>query len=208
MCPLCLHPSSHEPLTSLDRTFTRCAKCRLIYVASSLSPADERQRYDQHRNDVADPAYRAFLEPTAAAIVARVPPPARGLDFGAGPGPALARMLEERGYGMSLYDVHFHPDPSVLDERYDFIVCTETAEHFRDPRAEFGRFQELLRPAGWLAIRTELYPAARPFSEWHYPRDPTHISIFTEETLRWIAGWLTLELELPSPHLALFRKGH
>jgi len=208
MCPLCLHHPNPEKLVSLGREFTRCDACRLTFVASDLSVAEERGRYDQHRNEVEDPAYRAFLSPTAEAIVARVALPASGLDFGAGPGPALAKLLEERGYAMALYDLHFHPLPANLQTTYDFIVCTETAEHFRDPRAEFLRFKELLKPGGWLAIRTELFTGAKPFSQWHYPRDPTHISIFSEETLVWIAGWLALKLEQPSPHLALFRKGH
>jgi len=208
MCPLCKNDKNPESLLSAGRAFSRCAVCRLTFVPKDrhLSPDEERGRYEQHRNDVSDPAYRAFLQPTADAIQAKVPPPARGLDFGAGPGPALARMLEERGYVMSLYDVYFHPDREALESVYDFIVCTETAEHFCDPRAEFLRLKERVTPGGWIAIRTELFLSSRNFEQWHYPRDPTHVSIYAPETLEWIASWLSLKLEVLSPHLALFQK--
>jgi hypothetical protein len=42
-------------------------------------------------------------------------------------------MLAEAGHAMALYDPFFRPDPAALERDYDFITCTETAEHFHHP---------------------------------------------------------------------------
>ena len=70
----------------------------------------------------------------------RLPEGARGLDYGAGPGPALAAMIEEDGYSAALYDPLFHPDEAVLSDSYDFITCTETVEHFATPAPTFNAY--------------------------------------------------------------------
>ena len=47
-----------------------------------------------------------------------------GLDFGAGPGPALAAMMSEDGFDVAIYDPFFQPDAEALQRKYDFITCT------------------------------------------------------------------------------------
>ena len=49
-----------------------------------------------------------------------------GLDFGAGPGPALAAMMSEDGFDVAIYDPFFQPDAEALQRKYDFITSTET----------------------------------------------------------------------------------
>ena len=66
----------------------------------------------------------------------------------------MQQMMIEDGFEASVYDIYFHPDRSVLDAKYDFITCTETAEHFGDPRGEFDRFDGRLRRGGWLGVMT------------------------------------------------------
>ncbi|MDP6959818.1 MAG: class I SAM-dependent methyltransferase, partial [Planctomycetota bacterium] len=83
-----------------------------------------------------------------------LPSQAKGLDFGSGPGPTLSLLMEESGYEVTLFDPFFAPDRSVLQVCYDFISCSETAEHFSDPRKEFDLFQKLLRPGGVLGVMT------------------------------------------------------
>ena len=67
-----------------------CPVCDLRFVDRDFlpGPAAERARYLLHRNTLADPGYRAFLEPALRAVRDRVPPPARLLDYGSGPEPA------------------------------------------------------------------------------------------------------------------------
>lgn len=167
---------------------------------------EERARYESHENDPADPDYRAFLDRLAAPLMERLPPAAEGLDYGAGPGPALARMLEEAGHSMAIYDPFFAPDPAALNYTYDFVACTETAEHFHAPGEEFSRLDALLRPGGWLGLMTEVLDASQSFETWWYARDPTHVCFYAPPTLRWIADHFGWDMERPHRNVALFHK--
>jgi 2-polyprenyl-3-methyl-5-hydroxy-6-metoxy-1,4-benzoquinol methylase len=182
--------------------------CRLTWLVPDqrLDAASERGRYEQHRNDPADAGYRAFLNRLAAPLLERLTPGAEGLDYGAGPGPTLSRMLAEAGLRVRDYDPFFAPDADALRGGYDFITCTETVEHFFEPGRELDRLDALLRPGGWLAVMTEVRDD-RPFEQWWYVRDPTHVCFYRAETFEWIAqarGW---RLERPHRNVALFRKG-
>jgi len=188
--------------------YHRCPACDLVFLdrASRLPPDEERARYETHENDPADPRYRAFLDRLAAPLRARLNPGAEGLDYGCGPGPALAVMLEEHGFLMAVYDPFFAPDPKVLEQSYDFITCTETAEHFFEPGAEFRRLAGLVRPGGWIAVMTGVLTEEIDFDAWWYARDPTHVCFYTPETLRWIASHHGWSLERPTVNVALFRR--
>jgi SAM-dependent methyltransferase len=205
-CPLCGGASSAllEDAKSGWR-YAACGVCELAFRTDPpLPPDEERRRYALHENRP-DDGYRRFLEPAAAAVAARCAPGAEGLDYGCGPGPVLALMLGERGFKTALYDPHFAPSPLALARRYDFVTCTEAAEHFEEPAKEFETLDALLAPAGWLALMTRLRDG-EDFARWHYRQDPTHRRFYCEATLRWLArrhGW---RLERPAPHLALFRR--
>ncbi|WP_203434339.1 methyltransferase domain-containing protein [Nitrosococcus halophilus] len=90
-----------------------------------------------HDNDPGDPAYRRFLSRLFKSVCARVAPPARGLDFGSGPGPTLSLMFTEAGYGMAIYDPFYAPDPAALRQTYDFVTASEVAEHLYAPGEVF-----------------------------------------------------------------------
>lgn len=185
-----------------------CGDCGLVFVSPEQRPSAEAERahYATHRNDPLDPGYRAFLDRLALPLLERLPPGAEGLDYGSGPGPTLSVMLRERGFPMEIYDPVFAPDPGPLQRRYDFITCSETAEHFHHPAAEFARLDRLLRRGGWLAVMTEAPPEDRPLDQWRYARDPTHVCFYRPATMRWIArrhGWAAV---FPRPHVVLFHK--
>jgi SAM-dependent methyltransferase len=170
------------------------------------SPEVERARYDTHENDPYDPRYRDFLRRVLDPLLPLLTPGSRGLDFGAGPGAALQAMLEESGHPTRIYDPFYAPDPIVLEDRYDFVTCTETAEHFHDPELEFRRLDGLLRPGGWLAIMTEILDDQTDFASWYYARDPTHVVFYRRTTLEWAAdrhGWT---VHFPHRNVGLFRK--
>jgi SAM-dependent methyltransferase len=86
--------------------YWRCDRCQARGLNSAHYPdaATERAEYDKHENDLHDPGYRGFLDRLAAPLRARLTPGARGLDYGCGPGPALAHMLREAGHDMAVYD--------------------------------------------------------------------------------------------------------
>ncbi len=193
-CPVC----RAAPVAALGRFdgkgYWRCETCgaRGLNPAHYPDRAAERAQYDWHENHVDDPGYRRFLDRLAAPLRARLAPGSRGLDYGCGPGPALAAMLREAGHGVAVYDPFYAPDPAPLAARYDFVTCTEVAEHFHAPASEFDRLGALVRPGGLLAMMTCFQTEDARFANWHYRKDPTHVVFYRAETFGVIAaqrGW-------------------
>jgi SAM-dependent methyltransferase len=183
-CPLCSGGAIAPFWRDTRRDYLQCEMCHLVFVvpAQRLSAAAERAHYDLHRNSPADAGYRRFLSRLAEPLMARVPPPARGLDFGSGPGPTLSLMLAEAGYTMAIYDPFYAPDTSPLRETWDFICATEVVEHLFAPGCTLEMLWRQLRPGGWLGIMTKLMRDQQAFSAWHYKNDPTHVCFFSRDT--------------------------
>lgn len=206
-CPLCANASAVALPEVRGRAYAECGVCGLSFMRPADWPSPERAQaeYALHDNAIDDAGYRGFLERLAAPLCARLAPGARGLDYGCGPGPALVVMLRERGFDCIGYDPLFAHHPERLQARYDFVSCTEVAEHFIDPRAEFLRLRGLLAPGGWLALMTQWRREGHAFAQWRYVHDPTHVAFYRERTLRWVADWLGLAFESPAPNVALMR---
>ena len=51
-------------------------------------------------------------------------------------------------YLIDLYDPFFFPNKEIFSKTYDFITCTETAEHFFNPKKEFDLINTLLKKDG------------------------------------------------------------
>jgi len=190
------------------KAYQRCDHCAatLLDPAHRLEAGEEVAHYRQHQNDPADPRYRRFLAKLAEPLLARLPAASRVLDYGCGPGPALAAMLREAGHRVGLFDPFFATDRAVLEGPYDAVTCTEVAEHFHAPAAEFDRLHGLLRPGGYLGLMTCFQTDDARFATWHYRRDPTHVVFYRERTLRRIAldrGWT---IEIPVKDVAIMRK--
>ncbi len=115
-------------------------------------------------------------------------------------------MLREAGHDVALYDPFFQTDRAVLEEDYDFVTCTEVAEHFFDPAGEFARFDRMLRPGGWLALMTCFQTDDDKFARWHYRQDPTHVVFYKRETLSFVAGRFGWRFESPTKDVVLMRK--
>jgi hypothetical protein len=188
--------------------YLRCDRCALTFLHRDHRPGpdEERARYETHENDPSDEGYRAFLDRLARPLSHRLAPGMEGLDYGSGPGPTLSLMLEERGFPMRIWDPFFAPDPEALARRYDFVTCSEAAEHFFRPGEEFERLDGLLRTPGWLGVMTQVLEDDETFREWWYVRDPTHVAFYRPETLAWIASEYGWTLERPAPSVAVFRK--
>jgi cyclopropane fatty-acyl-phospholipid synthase-like methyltransferase len=133
-------------------------------------------------------------------------PSEQGLDFGCGQGPALAAMLRGHGFSMTLYDPFFYPDESALLAQYDFITCTETAEHFHDPFAEFDKLDSLLKPHGRLGVMTCFLKQGSNFETWHYRRDPTHVVFYCETSFKVIAAQRGWQCQIPAKDIVLLSK--
>lgn len=206
-CPLCRGSSLGLRAEVAGQAFLACGDCGLVHRERDAWPdaAAERSHYATHRNDPGDPGYRRWLARLADPLCARLPEGAEGLDYGCGPGPALAAMLVERGHRMAVWDPFFAPDRRALGRSYDFITCTEAVEHFHDPAAEFARIDRLLRPGGWLGLMTSIVAPDRDFATWRYARDPTHVCFYTERSLDWLAMRLGWSMQRPGPDVVLFR---
>jgi len=208
VCPVCADLRVKPFLTVEDRDYLRCLACeaRFLSPGQRLSPEDEYAHYLHHENNPDDPRYRRFLSRLADPLLERLAPASAGLDYGCGPGPALATMLREAGHTVALHDPFFAPDPASLRTTYDFVTCTEVAEHFHDPRTEFSRLRTVLRPGGWLAVMTCFQTDDARFAAWHYRKDPTHVVFYREATFHHLArawGW---SCEVPAKDVALMRR--
>ncbi|HMQ17247.1 MAG TPA: class I SAM-dependent methyltransferase, partial [Phycisphaerae bacterium] len=140
-------------------------------------------------------------------LLPATPQGAGGLDFGCGPGPALAAMLSEAGRSVTLYDPFYAPDESVWSRTYDFIAAAEVLEHLHCPRTELDRLFAVLRPGGVLGVMTAFAPAtAAEFRKWHYVRDPTHVCFYSREVLEYIASDRQATVLFPSANVALLTR--
>ena len=193
-------------LTTSERRYFRCPVCALIHLDAAQRPtfAEERARYELHRNEASDPGYTRFLRELADPMIERLQPGARGLDFGCGPTPVLASMFAGAGFPCASYDPCFAPDRDVLGARYDFVACSEVIEHVHDPADVFDRFGRLLAGGGMLGVMTRFHRDAVPFETWWYRRDLTHVCFYAEPTMRWIAGHYRWTVEFPRENVALF----
>ena len=125
----------------------------------------ERAHYLHHENHPDDPGYRRFLSRLAGTLLERLPPGLGGLDYGCGPGPALAAMLREAGHKVAVYDPFFRPDPAPLRERYDLPAARQPSISMIGRRID--RFDRLLRPGGWLGLMTCFQHCARILELFH-----------------------------------------
>ncbi len=207
-CPLCYHKFTGIFHQDKTRTYHRCPKCILIFVdrLDLLTPEEEKTRYDLHQNDPIDTGYRKHLNQLAEPLLAHLGPKSqKGLDFGSGPGPTLSLMLKEAGQHMTLYDPFYAPHSEVLREKYDFVTCTETVEHFHNPGQEWHLLTSLVKPGGWLGIMTSMINDLALFRNWYYKDDDTHVCFYSEATFQFLATRDHLSVEIINDNVILFQ---
>ena len=209
-CPLCAwFPARFHARADTWLDFWRCPACALVFRDPAQWPARDAEHvhYRLHDNRPDDPGYRNFLRPLFDALRPRLPPGAEGLDFGCGPGSALAAMLDEAGHPMRLWDPLFAPDTGPLQQRYAFVTASEVIAHLHTPMATLCEIDGLLADGGLLGVLTGWPPSHwRDFARWHYRRDPTHVAFYGPETLHWIARRFSWALALPSRNVAVFAR--
>ncbi len=207
-CPVCLSAAVRPFVAVGERDYWRCTDCVATWLDPRQlpTPTDEHTHYALHENNPADRRYRAFLSRLAGPLLEVLAPGQHGLDYGCGPGPALACMLREAGHSVELYDPFFAADDDLLRKTYDFITCSEVVEHFHRPAEEFARLDSLLRRGGILAIMTCFQTDDAKFSQWHYRRDPTHVLFYRAETFDSLAARHAWTCEIPAKDIVLLHK--
>ena len=207
-CPLCQLEGAQHYHQDRKRDYWHCQQCDLVFVANDqrLTADKEKEEYDLHENSPDDEGYRQFLSRLIDPLQKRLPRPAKGLDFGCGPGPTLSLMMEEAGWGMAVFDSFYANNSEVLDTRYDFITMTEVIEHVFEPSELFPRLWQILKPEGYLAIMTKLVISPEAFRQWHYKNDLTHVCFYSKESMTYIAQLLDASVEFVASDVIIFQK--
>lgn len=216
-CPLCGSGLSRAlRIDAFKRRYLQCPDCDFLSMdpAFRLPASAEKKRYELHQNSISDPGYRAFLDrlrkPLIAELRKRYPEskPPRGLDYGSGPQPVFAALMAESGFTLKCWDPYFcATDRADLanGDPWDFIVCCEVAEHFYKPAEDFAFLRSILAPGGFIALMTAFRSAATDLSAWAYLSDSTHVSIYSQPSLGWLAARLGLDLSFPAERVAFLR---
>lgn len=171
-----------------NKAYYKCTNCLSVFLDPRNLPSreEERSRYEEHNNNVEDLRYQEFVAPIVNAIKHNFTAEHVGLDFGAGTGPVITKLLRDNGYIIGLYDPLFWDHPGVLNEMYDYIACCEVMEHFHNPRKEFALLRSLLKPNGVLYCMTDLYSENIDFRRWRYKNDQSHVFFYHKHALEWI----------------------
>jgi SAM-dependent methyltransferase len=196
-CLLCQLATSQQIAQDKRRPYYLCHNCALVFVPNNfhLTATEEKAQYDLHQNHPEDPGYRQFLNRTLEPLFKQIPPPAKGLDFGSGPGPTAHLIAEQLGYDMHIYDPYYAPNDDYLNHKYDFISATEVLEHISQPMPVLEQLAHLLKAKGVLAIMTKRVEAIEKFGNWHYKNDPTHIAFYQMQTFDFIAHQLGFKVQ-------------
>ena len=207
-CLVCEDPAVKLILEEDEKVYWKCSNCLFISLDPKyrLSSSEEKDRYKQHNNDIYDANYRLFLSKLFKPLQGKLKDGAKGLDFGCGPGPALAEMFKEVGHQVDLYDPFFFNNETVFKKAYDFITCTETIEHFYEPVKEFKRIDQMLVKEGFLGVMTTFVSDEKGFGQWYYRKDPTHVAFYRPETIEVIASMMNWTYEIPEKDVVLFKK--
>ena len=207
-CPVCYEKAYSLYSQINELKYFQCQSCKAIYLDKKhyLGQQEEKLRYELHNNELNDPSYRKFLSQLHNPLIKKLVKGSSGLDYGCGPGPALAEMFKESSCCMDLYDPFFFPDESYKNKTYDFVTCSEAAEHFFNPLEEFQKIDKILKKGGWFGMMTNFYDESIPFKDWYYRKDPTHVVFYSLETVSTIASMMTWSWEIPSQNVVLFQK--
>ncbi|MFO7929019.1 MAG: class I SAM-dependent methyltransferase [Candidatus Humimicrobiaceae bacterium] len=165
-----------------------CKACEFISKDERfiLSPEKEYRNYNNHNNSINDPEYVDYFKKFLHSAVLKYCGSGKlGLDFGSGPSPVLAMILErDYNYNMDIYDLYYSPLKVYQGKKYDLVTSTEVTEHLKNPLSYFQIFRNCLKKEGLLSIMTLFYPNNQEqFLEWYYIRDKTHISFYTPKTM-------------------------
>ncbi len=185
-CKLCGGSEVEDFRTKSDHIlYHRCLSCSYVSRDKShqLSAEYEKKRYELHNNSPENHGYVKWINDFLNfAIDTQVPENAHILDFGSGPEPVMARMMEERGYQVFTEDLYF----AAGEPRgpFQLITALEVFEHLHNPYEVLLNLASRLSPGGRLCISTEFLPSDHNrFEYWRYRSDETHIGLFTVKGL-------------------------
>lgn len=203
-CTLCNTPLSIKT----DEYYFSCLNCGAILKDKQfyISAEEEKKRYLLHLNDVNDLGYQKFTSPITNFILLHCKPSHLGLDYGSGTGPVITKCLQDKNFQVKLYDPYFYPDKDYLNYTYDYIFSCEVFEHFYKPKQEIEKLLNLLKNNAYFLIMTHIFNRKTSFEDWYYRKDPTHVFIYTKETIEYIARQYALKIIEQTERLVVFQK--
>lgn len=194
-CKLCKSKDLKE--IDIEDKYYYCNRCELIFIKDISLPDDQQElnNYNQHENTDQNQGYVDMFEHFIEHfIVEFIEKNYQVLEYGCGPGPVLADLLEKRGFSVKKYDPFFYPNQKYLNNKYDLITSTEVFEHFHNPYDEIKKIVELLELNSYLAIMTSFHKGIDHFKSWWYKRDNTHVSFFNLTTFHYIEKEFNLKI--------------
>ena len=198
-CSLCNSKTKYY-LKFRNKDYYICHTCGSIEMHPDffVSAEKEKKRYELHRSDILDIGYQRFVEPITDYVINNFDSRHDGLDFGAGNGKIIAKILKSKNIDIKVYDPLFHNDKSVLNSKYDYIISCEVIEHFHNPAEEFSLLFSLLKSGGKLIIMTEPLKEDINFIDWYYKNDETHVFFYSKTTFEYIKnkyGFKNVDIE-------------
>lgn len=202
-CPLCGYNGTNSYYADRYRSYRYCEECHLVFVPPAERPniITEKAGYDDAHNRPVTDDHQTL----ASQLIEKLTPGALGLDFGSGPEPLLASLFRKAGMRVRTYDVFYDPDSSVWYQQYDFITCASVLEHLHNPGREINRLFSILKPGGWLAIRTNILNG-HAFEKYDGSPDLTRVCFFSDDTFRWLAAHHDVRLTQPTEDLVFLQK--
>lgn len=143
-------------------------------------------------------------------------PPGLICDVGCGPGWLLRELPDWWRVGVEIAPqaraeltkhriAHCSDVLELQPGRYDVVVAYHVIEHLADPVHALCDWQRLLKKGGWLILGTPDFgsPCAERFGEnYRLLRDPTHVSLFTLESMHRMLrdhGFAIRDVRFPFP---------
>lgn len=200
-CPICKAAAASFDDPQLQKVYNICENCALIFLDSRfyVSLTAEKSQYDNHNNDIQNVGYvkmfNDFIDTFWKLLPKDNQKTNKALDFGCGPGPVLATLLQNRGLQVHTYDPIYQP--KVLDENiyFDLITATEVFEHLHDPLKVMQKLTSHLKKGGILALMTLFHHDDKEhFLQWWYRRDPTHVLFYRPKTFAYLAKTFGYEI--------------
>lgn len=215
-CSIC--GSTTEPfgsavvLSRYDVGYWRCTRCGAVRTEPPYW-LEEAYQTPLAAIDVGVIARNLVLAARTQVVIQQwFRPDAEFLDFGGGYG-ILVRLMRDRGFDFRWQDKYATNLVSRGFEaatgsatKFELVTAFELLEHLTDPVAEL---EAMLRLGSSFLFSTELLPkdSPRPGSWWYYaPQAGQHVTFYTRESLRILAGRLGLNLATDGRNLHLMSK--
>jgi 2-polyprenyl-3-methyl-5-hydroxy-6-metoxy-1,4-benzoquinol methylase len=150
-----------------------------------------------------------------------LPSTTKCLDYGGGSGD-VSRVLFDKGVSTTVFEPYgkrptglpmainwLNKHAEIAEGTFDYVFMVEVVEHLLEPLAMLNNIFTYLRPGGKLVITT---PNAKGWRarldgfDWREAQNPTHINLFSENTLRKILEEVGFEKIKRVRHPVTYRK--